>query len=405
MVLVQRVYRQREGPVAAMGTVAAVGTDVSSSTAASDHHNRRVASNIRVVARIRPMTQDENGLNPRPSIHAIEPKEQPRRNKSSTRQEKTSSSRNSQSAQRISSSIYNNNDNDNNVSMKTTNSTRLVAGTENRFHLDFDTVFAPNATQKDVYDFSVGDTIRQELFQGYNTTIIAVGQKSSGKSHTWSGGWATDAKSKTKGQDQGSGSIAESDGILPRAIHDLFQTAQHHEKSSGTRSLIRMSFLEISSKGVKDVLAACDTASRNTSLEFQDSGSFEATKIAWVTVDTPVQVKVLISMVYQQRFKHNQGGSTMASHLICRFHITIVRPASSLSGSSSEKIITRLTLANLSGPDQSANPMEGGSQNDMQVFGNIITSLSENPTRKRSSMPYSDSVLTKILRNALGGKC
>jgi hypothetical protein len=403
MALVQRVYRQREGPVAPMGTVAAVGPVVSSSASTADHQNRRVATNIRVVARIRPMTQDENALNSQPWIHAISPKEQPRRNKASTRQDKTSTSRKSQSTQQKTSSLYNDNDNDNNVS-KMTNSTSLVAGTENRFHLDFDTVFAPNATQKDVYDRSVGDSIRQKLFQGYNTTIIALGQKSSGKSYTWSGGWSTDAKSKKKGQEQGSSGTTENDGILPRAIHDLFQTAQHHEESFGARSLIRMSFLEISSKGVKDVLAACDTASRNTSLEFQDSGSFEATKIAWVTVETPVQVKVLIGMISQQRSKNNPAGRTMTSQLICRFHISIVMPASSLSGSSSEKIITRLTLANLSGPYQSTNPIEGGPQSDMQVFDNIITSLSENPTRKRSSMPYSDSFLTKILRNALGGK-
>lgn len=41
---------------------------------------------------------------------------------------------------------------------------------------DFDAVFSPEATQKEVYDRSVGDAVRRNIFRGYNTTIIAYGQ-------------------------------------------------------------------------------------------------------------------------------------------------------------------------------------------------------------------------------------
>ena len=52
---------------------------------------------------------------------------------------------------------------------------------------DFDAVFAQDATQKEVYERSVGDAVRRNIFRGYNTTIIAYGQTGSGKTYTMGG--------------------------------------------------------------------------------------------------------------------------------------------------------------------------------------------------------------------------
>jgi len=37
----------------------------------------------------------------------------------------------------------------------------------------FDAVFGPNATQRDVYEQTAGDTIRNNLFKGFNVTVLA----------------------------------------------------------------------------------------------------------------------------------------------------------------------------------------------------------------------------------------
>ena len=37
----------------------------------------------------------------------------------------------------------------------------------------FDAVFGPNATQREVYEQTAGDTIRNNLFKGFNVTVLA----------------------------------------------------------------------------------------------------------------------------------------------------------------------------------------------------------------------------------------
>ena len=51
------------------------------------------------------------------------------------------------------------------------------------FNFPYDRVFASSISQKDVFDY-VGAPIIQEIFSGYNSTIIAYGQTSSGKTYT-----------------------------------------------------------------------------------------------------------------------------------------------------------------------------------------------------------------------------
>ena len=70
----------------------------------------------------------------------------------------------------------------------------------------FDHVFGPSSTQKEVYD-SVGRDVVEEAFNGFNGTVFAYGQTSSGKTHTCIGPDFTDPTHM---------------GILPRMVEHLF---------------------------------------------------------------------------------------------------------------------------------------------------------------------------------------
>lgn len=66
-------------------------------------------------------------------------------------------------------------------------------------------VFDTNIEQEEFYKKSVQDVI-QNLFKGYNVTILAYGQTGSGKTHSMGTAYS--------GQ--------ESKGVIPRAVTDIF---------------------------------------------------------------------------------------------------------------------------------------------------------------------------------------
>lgn len=49
---------------------------------------------------------------------------------------------------------------------------------------EFDSVFGPNSTQREVYEKTAGDMIKNSIFKGFNATILAYGQTGSGKTFT-----------------------------------------------------------------------------------------------------------------------------------------------------------------------------------------------------------------------------
>lgn len=96
---------------------------------------------------------------------------------------------------------------------------------------DYDHCFGPAATNADVYD-RMGRPIISAAMEGYNCTIFAYGQTSSGKTHTILGDTA----------DQ---------GVLVRAVHEIFSVI---EATPERQFLVRMSYLEIYNEAIRDLL-------------------------------------------------------------------------------------------------------------------------------------------------------
>lgn len=172
-----------------------------------------------------------------------------------------------------------------------TNSSVSSAAAAMPKQFDFDAVFSSTTPQRDVYDQSVGDAIRRNVFRGYNTTIIAYGQTSSGKTYTMNGPAPptqeaeqsivedvamtsptarpfVSPRARGMGQSRRQSSLArmaasnsssaaaltltESDGIIPRAIHDLFETQRTEQREAR----IHLSYLEIYNDQIRDLLGS-----------------------------------------------------------------------------------------------------------------------------------------------------
>lgn len=102
----------------------------------------------------------------------------------------------------------------------------------------FNFVFDWRDTQEQVYNISVSDMLNK-LFSGFNATILAYGQTGSGKTHTM--GTAFD------------GSLDENVGVIPRAMHDIFERID--KLSDEFDFVIKTSFMELYQEQLYDLLS------------------------------------------------------------------------------------------------------------------------------------------------------
>lgn len=84
--------------------------------------------------------------------------------------------------------------------------TNPVTGANEPIDWTYDRTFDPNSRQKDVYDECVMPVI-ESVLEGFNGTIMAYGQTSSGKTHTMLGPSIDDNEQK---------------GIIPRMVEGIF---------------------------------------------------------------------------------------------------------------------------------------------------------------------------------------
>lgn len=100
----------------------------------------------------------------------------------------------------------------------------------------YDAVFDPSSTQVQVYETAVAPIVDQVL-NGYNGTIFAYGQTSSGKTHTMLG---EDIESEVER------------GVIPRMVKGIF--ARIIEAPEDVEFSMKVSFLEIYNEKIRDLL-------------------------------------------------------------------------------------------------------------------------------------------------------
>ena len=123
------------------------------------------------------------------------------------------------------------------------------AGTTDSTSYQLDNVFDPSCRTKDVYDRTTRGII-ESVLNGFNGTVFAYGQTSSGKTHTMQGS-------------------AEEPGIIPLAVHDVFDSI---DRSEGREFLVRVSYLEIYNEQMVDLFSA-DAVAPPTKPQMGSSGS------------------------------------------------------------------------------------------------------------------------------------
>ena len=230
----------------------------------------------------------------------------------------------------------------------------------------FDRVFPFNASQEDVYTFSMQPLVAGVL-QGYNATILAYGQTGSGKTHTILG------------------ENKENEGLTMRTIKAIL---------SEEKILLHMSVLQIYQEGVYDLFAA----NPGESLSLRQS-------LDGVNVDGLLQKQVHSAEEGQHLLESAQKkravGGTLLNEVSSRSHMIIqliVR---------SEDRIAKLNLVDLAGSERLRD--SGAEGERLQETCGINSSLFalvavvESLSSGKSFIPYRNSKLTWFLSDSLGG--
>ncbi|XP_057533196.1 kinesin-like protein KIN-7N [Amaranthus tricolor] len=249
----------------------------------------------------------------------------------------------------------------------------------------FDHVFDQSCPNSRVYDLLTKDIIYAAV-EGFNGTVFAYGQTSSGKTFTMNG--------------------SEKDlGIIHRAVKDVFDMIQ---KTNDREFLIRVSYMEIYNEEINDLLMV--TNQKLPIHESLERGVFVAGLREEIVSNAEHVHKLLEAGEVNRHFgETNMNVRSSRSHTI--FRMVIESKIKEMDGSCSDAIrVSVLNLVDLAGSERIAKTGADGVRlkegkhinKSLMVLGNVINKLSEG-AKQRGHIPYRDSKLTRILQSSLGG--
>jgi kinesin family protein 5 len=240
-----------------------------------------------------------------------------------------------------------------------------------------------DTTQEKIYEITAKPVVTSCL-AGFNGTIFAYGQTSSGKTFTMQGAGLHDKNLR---------------GITPRMVEDIFQTIEMTPET--TEFLIQISITEIYKEKLRDLL---DITQNNLKVRESATRGIYIDGVTEKYAATQEDVYAFMDAAYANRVvghtNMNEGSSR--SHLIVMISIY-----------QNDKLVpnakrSKLFLIDLAGSEKISKT---GAQGDrleeakkinqsLSALGNVINALTDG---KSSHIPYRNSVLTRMLQDSIGG--
>ncbi|XP_077450951.1 kinesin-like protein kif7 isoform X1 [Stigmatopora argus] len=272
---------------------------------------------------------------------------------------------------------------------------RVTLGHDRHFLCDF--LFEETCCQEEVYSASVQSLI-DAFFQGFNATVFAYGQTGSGKTYTI-------------GEANISSFRDEEQGIIPRAVADVFKLLDENDLSDFS---VRVSYLEVYKEEFKDLLEV-ETASKDIHIR-EDKGTIVLCGVKECVVEGLDEV---LSLLESGNTARHTGATQMnpnssRSHTIFTLYMDQRRGSLRLYGSGSgggpQMLSSKFHFVDLAGSERILKTGNTGERlkesiqinSGLLALGNVIGALGD-PKRKGSHIPYRDSKITRILKDSLGG--
>jgi kinesin family protein 5 len=266
--------------------------------------------------------------------------------------------------------------------------TTVLVDAQTEEHFTFDRVFGQDCTQEALFEYTALPVIK-DVLDGYNATIFAYGQTSSGKTYTMEGPDITDPNQK---------------GIIPRTVAALFEGV--HQADEDIEFTFKVTFIEIYMEKVRDLLDVNGVKGYLQVREDKKSGG-KGVYISGCTEEYVTSVDDLLDiMATGTRCRStaatgmNEGSSR--SHSV--FTITVQQRDTTNGMAKTGKLV----LVDLAGSEMVRKTNASGIQleeaktinRSLSALGQVIYALTDD---KSTHIPYRDSKLTRILQDSLGG--
>ncbi|XP_041928809.1 kinesin-1 heavy chain isoform X2 [Alosa sapidissima] len=247
----------------------------------------------------------------------------------------------------------------------------------------FDRVLQSNTTQEQVYN-ACAQKIVKDVLDGYNGTIFAYGQTSSGKTHTMEG------------------NLHDTDcmGIIPRIVQDIFNYI--YSMDENLEFHIKVSYFEIYLDKIRDLL---DVSKTNLSVH-EDKNRVPYVKGCTERfVCSPEEV---MDTIDEGKSNRHVAVTNMNEHS-SRSHSIFLINVKQENTQTEQKLSGKLYLVDLAGSEKVSKTGAEGAVLDeakninksLSSLGNVISALAEGS----GYVPYRDSKMTRILQDSLGGNC
>ena len=264
-----------------------------------------------------------------------------------------------------------------------TSETSLTFNSENhnRIRFNFDRIFPPNSTQEELYNFGVKEII-DGVLDGYNGTVLAYGQTSSGKTYTMEG--IIDDEIKM--------------GVIPRMINHVFNFIRINKD---IEFIMKASMVELYQEKIRDLI---DTKRVNLNIRETPNRVIYIENLSEYYVYCENDILNILKIGRENRAQASTKMNEHSSRSHSIFMITINQKNNKEGNAKTGK----LYLVDLAGSEKIAKTGATGTtleeakiiNKSLTILGMVINSLTDG---KSKHIPYRDSKLTRVLQESLGG--
>jgi centromeric protein E len=263
----------------------------------------------------------------------------------------------------------------------------LIATNEAGAKFEFDRVIAPTDNNARVYEL-VAPRFIDGVADGINGTIFMYGQTASGKTHTMFG-------------------EAEETGITQLVVQAVFEKLgltlrERAAEGKSMKAIVQVAYFEVYNEELNDLL---DVSKKNLVVRAsKEGGGFSADTVYRNVPDATTALAVL-----REGSENKKMGQSMLNDRSSRSHSIFrlrVKTQLELSDGKSRVTTAELNLVDLAGSESLS---EKGDDTNKKETSHINLSLSYlkkvigELAHQSSFVSYRNSVLTKILKQALGG--
>lgn len=269
------------------------------------------------------------------------------------------------------------------------------------FH--FANVFDGAARQREVYDGLAREAVLTAL-NGFNSCLLCYGQTGSGKTFTAFG--PTGIFDEVGSSHLDKNAVPEAAGVALRAFSEIFQVSQNALVREEIRVGVSVQYVEIYGAQITDLVSGEDVR-----LFHSAAGAGDATLQCRLAGARSTKVESLSDVVaiLQAGEARKKYAATAMNERSSRAHTVMVLSIAQRHLQTDALTHSTLHLCDLAGSEQVKKSKVVGQQlkeavainKSLSALGKCIKALVED----HKHVPFMESKLTTLLRNALGGNC